>query len=655
MLDKHLSIYLDTLGLSEKDKTEFIDTYNDLSIEEKSYFLYQISDGVYKEYPVDIKTFVHHPDYLGSIYSEIIYPIWDDLLQKIYPAPLINRYNEVILSCATRSGKSTAAAISFLYEMYKVMCMVDPAKFLVGKSTARLVFAVLSKDDNQAVMGISTDIEKALTSSPYFIKKVSKKLAFSSLTKSGVEITDNIILKAGSQVGSITGSDLYCGLLDEANEPSKSIAQDELVAKRMFMYGAMIDRKESTLSKAPPGSGIIWMLSQPRDEGDVIGERINDVRSNNIPNVLILDNVARWEARNEYKDETFNFYLGSDTKDPCIIDNDEELYKYEPEKIIKIPYTPEYYSKFQINPRLSIQEIAGRRTVAENALFNSAAVFDKVFYKDNDIFTKDELAINFGKKLDFSDYLIDADYFKNCKDRNCYRYIHLDIASKTDRFGLSSVYSNRLRFKAEDGTEISRRMFYVDFCLGIVSSSGQPVDILKVLEFVYGLKKLGYPVKLVTTDSHQGELARQIIRRNGVDTQYLSVETSKEPYLNLKNLILTEHLIGYKNPILIKELRGLKEDDKKIGKSKGYTDDLSDSLAGALYACLGDRYYKKNNETLDDLINLNNSKKSQGSIEIINSLEAIHYLNNNLIPPDVNIYDNIYRNDNNNGRLGSGY
>ena len=142
----------------------------------------------------------------------------------------------------------------------------------------------------------------------------------------------------------------------------------------------------------------------------------------------------------------------------------------------------------------------------------------------------------------------------------------------------------------------------MDFCLGVQSKNKETVDILKVLEFVYSLKERGYPLKLVTTDNHQGEIARQMIAKKGVRTEYLSMEKTKEQYHNLKNIILTERLEGYKNPALMKELRGLRESQKKIEKGKGYTDDMSDALAGALWSCSQDKFYKLNNEAISEII-----------------------------------------------------
>ena len=100
--------------------------------------------------------------------------------------------------------------------------------------------------------------------------------------------------------------------LNEANMSSPNIKQGDLVARRMEIYGQMLDRKASTFSKATPMFGIIWMASSPTEEDDVINERICQVKMNGIrnedindgvggesyrlssTNVKILDNIAWW-------------------------------------------------------------------------------------------------------------------------------------------------------------------------------------------------------------------------------------------------------------------------------------------------------------------------------------------------------------------------
>ena len=498
-------------------------------------------------------------------------------------------------------GKTYIGTFVAAYELYLLTTMINPIKTY---SVSNIVFALLSKDASTAVSQIGGEVYKCLTQSPYFKDTVKEKLSFSKLDKDGVRVTDDIIFKAGSSISTVIGTNLYYGIVDEMNAKPSNVAAESLVENRMRLYQEMRDRRESSFSKAPKRTGMLMFTSSPTDEGDVLSEIIDDTKKNGIEGVLIRDNIPRWEAREEDMNETFDFFLGSDTKDPCIVDETVELKPEEFDRVIQVPAKSDYYSQFRSDPYLAIQNIAGRRTMPSMALFNTVASFEKVFHKEQNIFTTDTPEISVDSFRTLEDFLYDdkKGYFSNPERPDCYRYIHLDIAEKKDRFGLASVYSDRVKFTSEEGHEMYRRMYFIDFCLGVHAKSHESVDILKILEFVYSLKEKGYPLKLVTTDSHQGELARQIIAKRGVKTEYLSMERSKEQYLNLKNIIITESLEGFINPPLMKELRGLRESAKKIEKGKGYTDDMSDALAGALWSCSQDRFFKKNNEAISEII-----------------------------------------------------
>ena len=76
--------------------------FEQLSEMDKSNVIYEaVGKEVYKTNPVDIDTFITDPDYLGSVYDNI-FKIWRDLIREIYPAPFCKKYDQVILSCATR-------------------------------------------------------------------------------------------------------------------------------------------------------------------------------------------------------------------------------------------------------------------------------------------------------------------------------------------------------------------------------------------------------------------------------------------------------------------------------------------------------------------------------------------------------------------------
>ena len=589
-------------NMSDTNITYFMNEFEKLTEQEKSEVIYEaVGKEIYKTNPVDVKTFIEDPYFLGSVY-DTVFKIWKDMIQEIYPAPFCKKYDEVILSCATRCGKTYIGTFVAMYELYLLLCLIDPLKTY---SVSNIVFALLSKDAATAVSQIGGEVFKCLTQSPYFKDTTREKLSFSKLDKDGVRVTDDIIFKAGSSISTVIGTNLFYGIVDEMNAKPSNVAAENLIENRLKLYQEMRDRRESSFSKAPKRTGMLMFTSSPTDEGDVLSEIIADTQKNGIQGVLIRDNISRWEAREEDMDETFDFFLGSDTKDPCIVDESIELNVEEWDRVIKVPAKADYYAQFNSDPYLAIQNIAGRRTMPEMALFNTVASFEKVFFKEQNIFMTDtpKISVESFRTLDDFLYEENKDYFSHPDRPDCFRYIHLDMAYKCDRFGLASVYSDRVKYTSEDGHEIFRRKYFVDFCLGIQSKNRESVDILKILEFVYSLKDKGYPLKLVTTDNHQGEIARQIVaKKGGVKTEYLSMEKDKAPYLNLKNTIISEALEGFKNPTLMRELRGLRESQKKIEKGKGYTDDMSDALAGALWSCSQDRFFKKNNEAISEII-----------------------------------------------------
>lgn len=610
---------LRTLLLEEKhwarEKVdEFIAYYNESSIQDRSEAIYElIGKQIYREQPVGIKTFIEDSYFLGSIYDDV-FPMWKNMLQEIYPAPFLKAYNEVILSCALRAGKTTCEAISVLYEMYLLMCMVNPSKSLLGRANASIVFAMLSKDNSTAVSQMCDQLQKCLAMSPYFQEQVEEKLSFSTVDKKGTNITAGIVLKAGSGMSTVVGTDLICGVLDEANIKPTGMAAESFVSNRLDLYKYMLDRRKATYDKAPYMTGIMWLTSSPEDEIDVLGERIKQVQKEQLQNVMIKDDIARWDTRGTESKTFFPLFLGSVFKDPCIIDETPGLIltPEEQENILMVP--EEYRNEFRTDMDASIRGIAGRRTTGTAPLFRSGAIFPKVFWRDDKVFSKDELVIDIDNLHTLEDYLVDKDYFAHPRKPKCYRYIHLDIASKNDRFGMSSIFSDMVKYTDEEGGTKYMRKYYEDFTIGIKAAKGGTVDILRVLEFVYSLKKKGYPIKIVTTDSHQGELARQIIAKHGITTEYLSVEEKKDRYYNLKNLILTESLEGHENPILVGELRRLKDGVKKVEKVKGSTDDLSDAICGACWSCFNDGFFKFNDEEVMDLVDILNNRPKFNNI-----------------------------------------
>jgi len=89
---------------------------------------------LYEQRPVDIDTFLENPYFMGEHFADPntgackIYPFWREKLREIYPSPFYNDYNEVLVMLGIGNGKSTISNISCLYEIYKLLCLKDPAR-----------------------------------------------------------------------------------------------------------------------------------------------------------------------------------------------------------------------------------------------------------------------------------------------------------------------------------------------------------------------------------------------------------------------------------------------------------------------------------------------------------------------------------------------
>ena len=86
--------------------------------------------------------------YLGETNrnGEAVYPFWKETLRNIFNAG--NQYNEIILSGATRIGKSSTATVIAAYMLYKLMLYRDPHEFFGKKQVSKftIAFANLTKE-----------------------------------------------------------------------------------------------------------------------------------------------------------------------------------------------------------------------------------------------------------------------------------------------------------------------------------------------------------------------------------------------------------------------------------------------------------------------------------------------------------------------------
>jgi hypothetical protein len=148
-----------------------------------------------------------------------------------------------------------------------------------------------------------------------------------------------------------------------------------------------------------------------------------------------------------------------------------------------------------------------------------------------------------------------------------------------------------------DGTRsVSEYPFIIiDFMLRINPPPGSEIDLEKIRSFVYYIAKL-YPLTMITFDGFQSADCKQLLRKAGYDAKLQSVDKSDEPYLSLRAAHFDRRIAMYSYEPYIRELLDLERNAKKqkvdhptraTHGGKG-TKDVSDAVAGVVYACMTD-------------------------------------------------------------------
>lgn len=133
-----------------------------------SYTLEQVWLADFKEIPVSIDQFLDDPYYLGGTndYGKNVYPFWRQTMRRIFNAG--NRYNEIILSGATRLGKSSTCTTMMAYMLYRLMLYRDPHKYFQKKSVSKFTLGFANLTKELAMSVCYREFNDTLKQSPWF-------------------------------------------------------------------------------------------------------------------------------------------------------------------------------------------------------------------------------------------------------------------------------------------------------------------------------------------------------------------------------------------------------------------------------------------------------------------------------------------------------
>lgn len=598
----------------------------------------------YKEYPVDIRTFVEHDEYLG--YCGI--RVWPAVMKKLqemnrYPFTTDVGVREVLMGGCIGWGKSFCAGISILYTLYLLNCLEDISVLYPQRSTKPLAIFISAVNLAQAKNTTLDSIIGWYEASAWFKKNTRRyKLKSTSLELTNMDIAIDAIPAMRQK---LVGHDVIDIFVDEVNQ--MEVIQSSVKNKGDGASSTLFDQAENFVSEALtryesrfgyrkdqpiPKIGSIKQGSSANYIGDFLDKKFKRQDEMQDPSIVTCK-MTLWEAKpkENYCGDTFKFLLGNNEIDPRVIDSSciEGLHYPKGARVLDVPI--EHYSVFREDPIKGQREFIGLPTSTSNKLFENPSLILSATNKYNDRVRQNleirralrDLNVSFGdmKKDDIlfrdvaqraevsEEFLYNTDlhigyllndnvnYLNNGMltvnlnnlpmDLNNERYIHVDLSKTTDRTGLACA--KVIDFQHNTAGEVVP-IFMVEWAASIQPSREAPLEPSVVRKFIQELKNtFGLNIKKVTYDSVSSTESIELLKKSGIDSGTFSVDTNLIAYTYLKDAMADGRVILHSNPILVRELT-LLEYTKSAGHEKidhpagsGHSKDLSDCIAGAIY------------------------------------------------------------------------
>ena len=293
--------------------------------------------------PVDIETFINDPHYLGGV-MQGLYPYWVKNLKTVFPDNVSSSVCEVMLTGALGTGKTTAAVVGFLYDLYKITMLDDPHKKWAILPSTSIVLSVIALAASKSF--VSDVILDAINLSPYF-----KGLLLPG--KGGSLEIDMFPHKVGIEIQTrkqqVLGRAVMGSLVDDTG-----IKDERDVSSVVENYESTFSRSYTRFSSEFMEMPVrMWLTSSASSLLDgFVWTRAED------PRVAVFS-PAVWEAQAHkgiYSGNTFLLFIGSETEEPCIVKDASYAEKYK-SRIMRVPV--EYISEFERNMPMALRELAG--------------------------------------------------------------------------------------------------------------------------------------------------------------------------------------------------------------------------------------------------------------------------------------------------------
>lgn len=540
----------------------------------------------FQEVPVSIDEFICNPMYLGETNrnGEAVYPFWRQTLNDIFNHG--NQYNEIILSGATRIGKTSTATIIAAYMLYRLMIYKDPHTYFKKKQVSKFTIAFANLTRELAAGVAYREFNDTLKESEWF----SQHGTFSRSDKSFYYIPEGnkIDIIPASDAAHLLGMQLWHCTMDETNFAKAGIKDiNKAKAHMKNIYDTVNARISGTFRVKGEVYGKLVASSSKNTDSDFLSDHIEKQLNAGNTHMYLVDK-PQWEIlpKSMFSDEVFHFTVGDRYKRGFVIpeenDDDEHLAQYEKEgyKVIEAP--AELRKNFVADYDISLRDIAGISVVGAMGFITQEAVTPNISSSRHNPFYTDTIQIGTKDNLTIEEFFHVEAVPSNLK--GCPMAIHLDLSEAGDTTGIGGVCVDGTKV-VEDfyGKKVSLPYFREVFSVGVKNPRGDRLSFQKVVNFLFWLRRSGFNIFVVSTDQYQSSYLREILSAQGFNTSKISVDRTEDPYVGLRNILHDQRIELIKNDVRDTELVRLQRIGNKIDHPSDGSKDLADCLCGACW------------------------------------------------------------------------
>lgn len=531
---------------SPMEQQQFLKILEELSDKGYSQTLEQIYLVDFKEVPVTIDRFLTDPEYLGETNGcgDQIYPGWWKVYNDVFD-PQQDIY-EVVLSGATRIGKTSTAVSCMCYMTYLLMCYRNPQRYFGLKEVSRatIAFANLTKE---LAEGVSfREYNDTLKRSRWF--NAHGRFTNSANKPIYIPEGDQIEIIPASAGSMLLGKQLFAALLDEVNF-SKAGVKDISISKRHMsdLYNTANARITGTFKLGGRIYGKMFTCSSKNTDNDYLSEHIEQQLNAGNKHMYLFDK-PQWEVLPSYRfgKGKFHITVGDRFKRGFVIplENDDEEHRQsfidQGYKVMEVP--EDYLPNFRADYDIALRDIAGISISGAMGFITQDLITPNVTTDRHNPFYEDYIEIG-GHDNDTIEnhFHIDVvpDYMKKLQ-----MYIHLDLAEVSDHTGICGVVQDGTKTVLDISTDKKVVMPFLKevFQVSIGAPRGDRMSYQKVMNFIIWLRKQGFWIQLVTADKFQSSYFLESLNQQGITAEHQSVDRTMEAYKALRNLLYDQRI-----------------------------------------------------------------------------------------------------------------